>query len=155
MCAASAARCDDFCLSSMIALRVEAWAHDPCAKKLKMRVRHLHFLAKLDRALATDFASSRSTLSHQASRHSSLKWISFKSPSGSALSLRVHLLELLHQAEDLFVLPRDPDTGVPRGIRFGVIYLLQVKVEVTEPFFCCLPPLRYVCKAIITLERSS
>lgn len=144
MRAASAARCDDFRLS-MIALRVEgveAWAHNPCAKKLKMRVRHLHFLAKLDRALATDFASSRSTLSHQASRHSSLKWISFKSPSGSALSLRVHLLELLHQAEDLFVLPRYPDACVPRGIRLGMIYPLEVKVEVTKPLFYRFPPLR-------------
>ena len=62
-----------------------------------------------------------------------------------AFCLHFHLLELLHQTEDLFVLPRDTDAGVPRGIRFGVIDLLQIKVEVTEPLFYRFPPLRQVC----------
>ena len=112
-----------------------------------MRARHLYCLAKLDRASATDLASSPSTLSHQASRHSSLEIIPFKTSlnSASAFCLHFHSLELLHQTEDLFVLSCDTNAGVPRGIRLGVIYLLQIEVEVTEPLFYRFPPLRQIC----------
>ena len=65
-----------------------------------------------------------------------------------------HLLKFLHQTENLFVLPCDSDAGVPCSIRFSVIYLLQIKVEVTQPLFYRFPPLRYFCEVIIILERN-